>query len=90
MDNQLFTGNLTRLAASNPETDPKIMAVWHRDSEFFRLAYGRIAQPWTEAHIKERIEKHGGERDEPVFAIYTLADNKLIGQVGLWLEHPHG
>ncbi len=90
MDNKLFTGQLTRLAASNPETDPKIMAVWHRDSEFFRLAYGRIAQPWSEARLKERIEKYGGESDEPVFAIHTLADDKLIGQIGLWLGHPHG
>ncbi|MBI4674560.1 MAG: GNAT family N-acetyltransferase [Chloroflexi bacterium] len=86
MDNRLFTGELTKLTACNPESDAKIMEVWHRDTEFFRLAYGRIAQPWSVEHIKKRIENHGGEVNEPVFAIRTLADDKLIGQIGLWIE----
>lgn len=66
------------------------MEVWHRDTEFFRLGYGRIAQPWTAKGIQERIERHGNEANEPILAIRTLADDKFIGQMGMWIEQPHG
>lgn len=85
----LFTGKMTRLAAVNPDTDPKIMEVWHRDTEFFRLAYGRMAQPWSASQIKRRIEHHAAEPNEFVFAIHTLEDDKLIGQIGMWTEPPN-
>jgi RimJ/RimL family protein N-acetyltransferase len=87
--NKLFTGQLVKLTANDPETDPKIVEVWHRDTEFFRLAYGRIAQAWGVRRIQERIEQSAADRYEPSFAIRTLADNKLIGQLGLWIEYPH-
>ena len=85
----IYTGQLVRLAANNPATDPDTMAVWHRDTEFFRLGYGRIAEPWSAARLKKRLE---GALDEPngfVFALRTLADDKLIGQIGAWTEAPH-
>lgn len=88
-EQNLYRGELVRLAAPNPETDPEVAAVWHRDSEFFRLAYGRIAQPWSAQTIKRRIEEHAGEPNEPIFSIRTLADDKLIGQIGMWMEMPH-
>jgi|SRR5581483_1727413 RimJ/RimL family protein N-acetyltransferase len=90
MDNQLYTGELVRLAANDPNADARTMQEWHRDTEFFRLGYGRIAQPWSLERVKQRIERIGDEPDEPVFAIRTLADDKLIGQLGLWVERPHG
>lgn len=89
MDN-LFTGKLVKLVAVNPETDPPISEVWHRDSEFFRLGYGRMAEPWNAKALKERMEKHGGETSEPILSIRALADDKLIGQMGMYLEQPHG
>lgn len=88
--NNLFTGQLVKLAASDPDTNPKIMEAWHRDTEFFRLAYGRMAQPWRADQIKERIERYGNDPREPTFAIRTLADDKLIGQMGAWTDFPHG
>ncbi len=88
--NNLFTGQLVKLAARNPETDPQVMAPWHRDSEFFQLAYGRIAEPWGVARLKERMERHSSDTDEIGFAIHSLADDKLIGEIGLWLLPPHG
>lgn len=88
--NNLFTGQLVKLTANTLDADPKIMEVWHRDTEFFRLAYGRIAQPWNAKTIQERIEKHGGDANEPIFALRTLADDKLIGQMGMWIDQPHG
>jgi RimJ/RimL family protein N-acetyltransferase len=86
----LFDGELVRLTAANPDTDANIMQVWHRDTEFFRLAYGRIAQPWSAQNIQRRIQEHAADPNEPVFAIRTLADDLLIGQIGMWIEIPHG
>lgn len=88
--NSLFTGQLTKLTAQDPENDHKIMEVWHRDSEFFRLGYGRIAEPWGAEKLKKRLERGVDDRDEPQFAIRTLADDKLIGQLGVYLDVVHG
>ncbi len=85
LQENLFHGELVQLAANDPEADAEIMEIWHRDTEFFRLAYGRVAQAWSLQKIKRRIEHHTAEPDEPVFAIRTRADDKLIGQMGLWI-----
>lgn len=89
MDN-LFNGQLVKLTAPDIENDSKLMEVWHRDTEFFRLAYGRMAEPWSAKAIKDRLERHGGDPSGTLFSIRTLADNKLIGQMGMYLEQPHG
>lgn len=86
--NDLFTGQRVRLTATNPETDPPIMEKWHRDTEFFRLAYGRAAELWDDKKIKSRIEKHTSYPNEPTFAIHTLADDTLIGQIGIEILAP--
>ncbi len=83
----LFQGELVKLTANDPEKDPAIMEVWHRDSEFFRLGYGRVAQPWNARIMRKRIESPI-EPNEPMFAIRTL-DDTLIGQMGMWIEAPH-
>lgn len=88
--NKLLTGQLVKLTAQDPENDPKILAPWHRDTEFFQLAYGRLAEPWNAKQIKERLERHSGEPNDISFSMRTLADDKLIGQMGMWLDYPHG
>lgn len=85
----LFTGQLVRLTANDPSTDPKIIEIWHHDTEFFRLGYGRIAEPWNAETIKKRLERPFDALNEFVFAIHTLADDKLIGQMGAWIDRPH-
>ena len=37
MDTQLFTGELVRLAAPNPDTDAETKARWSLESEYERL-----------------------------------------------------
>jgi RimJ/RimL family protein N-acetyltransferase len=88
--NALLTGELVKLVAPDPAGDPEIMAGWHRDSEFLQLAYGRIAELWTAARIKARMERYLDEPSEHSFTIRTLADDKLIGNLGVWAEMPHG
>lgn len=41
----MLTGNLTRLAAVNPDTDADIIARWSSDSQFWRLAHTQPAFP---------------------------------------------
>ncbi len=83
--NPLFQGELVRLAAPNPETDAETMARWMRDSEYSRLLDADPAPLWSAQYLKTEIEKDW-EKDAPddfFFLIRTLADDRLIGLVGL-------
>jgi RimJ/RimL family protein N-acetyltransferase len=80
----LFAGQLVRLAAFNPETDAAIAARWSRDTEYHRLADTDPAYPRSTQEAKERVERDS----EHVFGfvIRTQADDRLIGEIGVWLE----
>ena len=78
----LFHGSLVRLAAANPETDPEIMARWQRDTEYMRLLDTDPARPETAKEIKEWLEKDEGKDFR--FMIHALADDRLLGFVGLF------
>lgn len=83
----IFRGELVRLTVESPEVMAKSLAVWNRDSEFFRLAEGEPVQMWSEKKYKEwmekRMEKDGDNNFR--FSIRTLSDGKLIGDVSI---HP--
>jgi RimJ/RimL family protein N-acetyltransferase len=93
MTHNLLTGQLVRLAAQNPETDPALYAQWTADSEYLRFLDSDPARPKRSGPFKEHIEK-GFEREYNfAFAVRTLADDRLIGFVSLWLwswEHANG
>jgi RimJ/RimL family protein N-acetyltransferase len=78
----ILTGQLTRLAAVNSDTDAEIIARWSRDSQFWRLAHTDPALPETMRQVKREIA------DRPIelqgFAIRTIADDRLIGLIGLY------
>lgn len=85
MNTNLLEGKLVRLTAANAEKDAEVMARWSRDSEYGRLLDTDPATPRTAKQAKEGIEKWM-EREEPdsfQFMIRTLADDRLIGFVGL-------
>ncbi|MEP7135205.1 MAG: GNAT family protein [Chloroflexota bacterium] len=89
----LFRGELVRLTAEEPETRAKAEARWQRDTEFHRLADNEAAEMVSEKKIKEWTEKqmeNGFKPERYPFSIRTLADDKLIGFVGLWLNLIHG
>lgn len=83
----IFRGELVRLTVELPEVQAKSLAVWNRDSEFFRLAEGEPVQMWSEKKYKEwmekRMEKDGDNNFR--FSIRTLSDDTLIGDVSI---HP--
>jgi RimJ/RimL family protein N-acetyltransferase len=78
----IFTGHLTRLAAVKPDADAGIIARWSRDSHFWRLAHTDPAYPETAPAIKRELEERPIERLG--FSIRTLADDRLIGLIGLY------
>jgi RimJ/RimL family protein N-acetyltransferase len=87
----ILRGTLVRLAADPPEALAKGFALWGRDSEYARLADSDPATLWSEKKHKERIEKSLAEDGVQSwhFSVHILADDKLIGEVGIrakWVE----
>lgn len=85
MNQNLFIGELVRLAAMNPETDAEPLARWQSDSEYLRLLESEPFRPATSAQMRRGIEKNF-ERDQATrfeFMIRTLRDDKPVGAIGL-------
>ena len=84
----LLTGQLIHLCAVDPDRDAEIIARWSRDSQFWRLAHTEPAYPELARQRKQRIEDRG--LDLKGFAIRLLADERLIGLIGLYtIFRPH-
>lgn len=83
--NELFNGKWVRLSAFDPEEMSKAWSRWHRNSEYFRLlnSSGRAIQSpkaylkWMEEEVSERSPA------SYFFAIRTLEEDKLIGELAL-------
>lgn len=89
----LFRGELVRLTAEEPGTQAQAEARWQRDSEFVRLADSDPLELSSEKKIRERVEKRlekGFQPERYPFAVRTLAEDKLIGFFGLYVELVHG
>jgi RimJ/RimL family protein N-acetyltransferase len=85
MDTKLFTGELVRLVAVDPQMAAEALSRWWRDSEYCRLSDSGISRLWSVKKIKEWIEKEF-EKDSPnfyIFMIRTLDGDRLIGEIGL-------
>jgi len=88
----LFRGELVRLTAEDPETFAKSEVRWQRDSEFGRLADSKVVHLFSEKKLKEWAEKRfekGPQPERYPFSVRTLAEDKLIGFLGLYLELIH-
>lgn len=85
----LFTGALVRLTAPSTEDKP-IVATWTLDTEYGRLMhYGSPTQPLSAEQIRMPGPDDGLEWK--LFALRTVAENKLIGLASLfgfnWASH---
>jgi RimJ/RimL family protein N-acetyltransferase len=76
-----LSGSHIRLAVMNSDEDLKCWAGWMRDSEFMRLLDSAAAMLYTPDQIRGWLEKELG--GETLFGIRTLADDRLIGFIGL-------
>ena len=85
----IFTGNLVRLSAFDPEEMSRAIPRWNLNSEYFRLL-NSAAQPLRSPQTAlKRMEKNLEETslEEYSFSIRTLAEDKLIGEIGLEVEN---
>ncbi len=93
MNTQLWQGELVRLVAPDAETVAEALARWSQDSEYARQLDSMPATPWSVKQTKEEIEKEL-EKEAPndvSFMIRTLADDRLIGFIGLEdIQWTHG
>ena len=86
----LLSGNLVRLAAPNAETDADLWAGWGRNSEFLRLLDADPAKPWSRQDARKELEELPKHNQFP-FVIRALADDRLVGFIGLFgVQWAHG
>jgi len=88
----LFRGELVRFTLEEPETAAKADVRWQRDTEFHRLADSNPARLNSEKKIKEWMEKQiekGFKPEQYFFSVRTLAEDKYIGFLGLWVDLIH-
>lgn len=87
----LFRGELVRFTMEEPETVAKAQVRWQRDTEYHRLADSDPVHLFSEKGIKEWFQKRT-EDPQPeryFFLIRTLAEDKLIGSLGVWADLIH-
>ena len=81
----ILRGELVRLSAVDPEEFSKAFTHWRRDSEFMRLIDSsevmlrsqKDSQKWIEKELEDQ------EVNQYMFTIRTLAEDKLLGDIGL-------
>jgi RimJ/RimL family protein N-acetyltransferase len=86
----LFRGELVRFTMEEPEISAKSEVRWQRDSEFVRLADSDPIRLHSEKAIKEWFEKQAEPKPERYsFSVRTLAEDKFIGFLGVWVNVIH-
>lgn len=85
MNNQLLTGHLVRLVASDPDQVGALFSRWSRDSEFLQLLDSDPAQPTDVKRLQERMRKDA-DNERPgnfFFLIQRLQDERVVGETAL-------
>lgn len=80
----LYKGDLVRLTAEEPDVIADLLVKWRRDSEYARLLDNDPARMFSIKKTKEWLEKDLKEDEtSQFFMMRTLAEDKLIGFIGL-------
>jgi len=81
----VFTGSLVRLSAFDPEEMSKVFPRWNSNSEYFRLLNSSARSMQSSKAALKWMEEEVGEMslESYYFSIRTLAEDKLIGEIGL-------
>ena len=90
--NDLFRGELVCFILEEPETVAKDEVRWQRDSEFMRLVDGDPSQLSSSKKIKAWFEEQAEKGTGPErynFSVHTLAEEKHIGFLGVWVDLIH-
>ncbi|MGE5223429.1 MAG: GNAT family N-acetyltransferase [Omnitrophica WOR_2 bacterium] len=85
MEDSAFRGKLVWLTEENPEVIAGYITRWNRDSEYWRLSTSDPSRMFSPQKVKEWIEKDMEKEPSNIFnfAIRTLAEDRLIGFIGL-------
>jgi len=92
---QLFEGELIRLAPPDPEKDAELESKWTHDPEYQRLISAQPVRPLSPGQIKKKYEEVEKEKahNRFVFALRTREEDRLIGFARIehieW-NHQHG
>ena len=87
----IFRGELVRLAAMNPEEIGPLLSRWDRDSMRLRLGDSEPRVLYSEKALRSWVEKRIEQEASFNFAIRTLADDRVVGDIGLGgLRWNHG
>jgi RimJ/RimL family protein N-acetyltransferase len=85
MNGSLLVGNLVRLTAEDSRFLAEVYSRWSRDSEYWRLMDSGAPHPFSKRAV-ERFLQNVLDEDQShnfPFSVRTLADDRLIGDVGL-------
>ena len=87
--NDVLNGTLVRLGAVDPDEFSKAFTGWRRDSEFMRLMDSSPVRLGSQKDTQKWIEKDLDEQElhQHFFTIRTLAEDKLIGDIGLYVDN---
>jgi len=83
MNNDLLRGERVRLSSEDPETLAKLFSQWSNDSEYSRLLDWDPARCHSVKNVQKWFEKDGENPARVFFAIRTLKDDRIIGEIGL-------
>lgn len=81
MNYDVFKGELVRLGAMDIDKIGPVFSRWLQDSEFSRLEGDRPSALYTAKQVQGFFEKES--KEGYYFSIYSLADDKLIGELAL-------
>ena len=84
---ELFRGRLVRLACQDADKDGETLARWSTDSEYLRLLDTDAARPQTAKHFQEDAARHAQREHVFAFNIRTLADDRFVGFISLWVDN---
>lgn len=75
------TGELVRLIVPEKDTTAQLISRWSQDTEYHRLLDSGPAYPLLAGRVRETYDEWlSGERNS-LFAIQTLADDRLVGMI---------
>jgi RimJ/RimL family protein N-acetyltransferase len=83
MNTDLLRGELVRLTVEDPETLAPLESQWSADSEYSRLLDWDPARRFSVKTVQKWIEKQHENEGTHAFTIRTLADDRIIGGIGL-------
>jgi RimJ/RimL family protein N-acetyltransferase len=84
MNNDWLTGTLVRLTAFQVEGDAATWVRWSYDTEYHRLGDNDPVYPRLVKQAQDWMER--GSDHSFGFAIRALSDDRLIGDLGVWIE----